>query len=572
MNLKSPLVLDTSRYEVIPDFASVSPRPALVITKATEGTSYLDPTFTQYFADLKQDGIPRGCYHFHRKAYSQITQAQWFCSSIRSHINDGDILILDVEEGGETAKQLQDFLLYTTAQFPKNLAIIYSRKNILDAISMTQTQKDYFRQFPIWTAGYPADPNLYTSPPAFYIPDQTKYGPCWLWQYSDKGVVSGVGGNVDVNWISPVLLALLPHTAPVPTDTTTTPHPGITRTTGQRNGYEFVYEVIDPAQVRFDTVVPAQLTQVSTIAAAAGAVIGSNCGEWNDRYPDDPHYLQPINYTVSNGRLVVMRTSAQPSLMITNDNKIILDHRVQSANIKHAFTGLRYLIENGAINQLLDGTEGHSRKVFGVDAAGHLLMLSVEGAYPNQGWTLPYCAEFMKAHGAIWAADFGGGGDVTAWADGKLLLLPENINPTTGAHFERYLPNVFLVFTKGIDTMNGTAKENAGRIAKVRDTPSRYGKELSTLPAYATIEWIEIRDSVDTGAYASDDWFLRPDGTYVNYIISGVKYFDILTMPSEAPPPVPEPSGDVVVTNIINTGAKLISVSVTWTDGTTTTK
>lgn len=219
---------DISHYEIVPDFSKISPTPVLIITKATEGTSYYDPTFVDYMTRMKDTSIRRGAYHFHRKAYSATSQVANFVNACkRALVTPDDILVLDVEEGGETAQQLMDFLVLLRGEYPDNLLMIYSRKNILDpiptlrnrmpmfdchpldAIQTTQAQRDFFKTIPVWTAGYPYLPDLYSSPPASYIPDQTRWGPVWAWQYSDQGIVSGIQGEVDVNWVSPELLQWL---------------------------------------------------------------------------------------------------------------------------------------------------------------------------------------------------------------------------------------------------------------------------------------------------------------------------------------------------------------------------
>ena len=91
-------------------------------------------------------------------------------------------------------------------------------------------------------------------------------------------------------------------------------------------------------------------------------------------------------------------------------------------------------------------------------------------------------------------------------------------------------------------SMNGTARENGGRIGKIRTAPSRYATQTGQVAAFTTIEFVSIANSIDSGAYAADKWFLLPDGRYVNYIISGQEYFTILTQPTTEPPPNPDPT------------------------------
>ena len=213
MIIKLPPAYDTSHWKEIPDFALVQPRPALVVTKATEADNFTDNTFLKYMADLKQDGILRGAFHFHRKATTAARQAEHFVRTIAPVIEPKDVLALDIEEGGETAAQIIAWLDYVQAQF-SNLMLIYSRKNILDPIPMTESQKTRLKQIPIWTAGYPWFPDLYPAPPASYIPDQTKWGPVYLWQYTSNGIVTGISGSTDCNWISPTFYQILFPPAP----------------------------------------------------------------------------------------------------------------------------------------------------------------------------------------------------------------------------------------------------------------------------------------------------------------------------------------------------------------------
>jgi lysozyme len=209
MILKSPLCVDTSHWKIVPDFALVSPRPALVITKATEHVTFVDPTFIRYYTDILSDGIKRGCFHFFRKFYDAIAQARHFCETIKPYVLDDDVLVLDFEEGGETATQLIVFLKYVRMSYPRNLIVNYSRKNLFDAVPATETQKEELRKYPTWTAGYPDDPDPYNNVPSFYVPDPTKWGPVWLWQYTSHGTVTGIDGSVDCNWMHPDLIARL---------------------------------------------------------------------------------------------------------------------------------------------------------------------------------------------------------------------------------------------------------------------------------------------------------------------------------------------------------------------------
>ena len=208
MIIKSPVCIDISHWKPVADFNAISPRPVLIITKATEHTSFVDSTFTTYFPKMKQAGYKRGVYHFFRKAYNATEQARHFCNTIRPYVTQDDILILDFEEGGEEASQLIAFLGYVRANFPASLIMNYSRQNIMNTIPMTAAQASVIREYPSWIAGYPSNPDYYSTFPAFYQPNGN-WGPVWLWQYTASGIVGGIPGETDCNWMHPDLVEQL---------------------------------------------------------------------------------------------------------------------------------------------------------------------------------------------------------------------------------------------------------------------------------------------------------------------------------------------------------------------------
>ncbi|MBI3739991.1 MAG: hypothetical protein HY258_13170, partial [Chloroflexi bacterium] len=62
--LKTPVMLDVSRWQGDVKWPQISPRPILVICKASEGVNYMDPTLAQNWAGLKALSIRRGAYHY----------------------------------------------------------------------------------------------------------------------------------------------------------------------------------------------------------------------------------------------------------------------------------------------------------------------------------------------------------------------------------------------------------------------------------------------------------------------------------------------------------------------------
>jgi GH25 family lysozyme M1 (1,4-beta-N-acetylmuramidase) len=209
MITKEPPVYDISHWKDVSDFNAIRPRPLLIITKATEDVSFVDGDFVRFMQGIKDAGIHRGCYHFHRKAFDGGRQAEHFIRVVENHIDDKTLLILDVEEGDEEASSLWEWFETVRRRFPNNRLMLYSSRRILDTIGMTFAERVYFRFIPTWIAGYPFFPDDFQTIPNFYVPDPTRFGTPWLWQYSEKGQIEGIIGDVDLNWIDPILIGEL---------------------------------------------------------------------------------------------------------------------------------------------------------------------------------------------------------------------------------------------------------------------------------------------------------------------------------------------------------------------------
>ena len=549
MIIKSPACYDVSHWDGAINWASVSPRPLLVICKATEGTFYVDNTFAPNMAGLAANGIKRGVYHFHRKLNDPILQAKLFCNTVRGIITPDDYIVLDVEEGGEDAADLKAWFTFVRAQFP-NPFILYSRKNILDPIGMTLEQAVYFKQIPVWTAGYPLNPDTVNAPLPDYIPVQTKFGPVRMWQYTQKGRVTGINASVDINWLAPEFVKELGGVPIAPLDIMTTPHDGIMRVSGTRYGWRFELFKIDPLKVHYEvsTTTPA-LETVSAATKRTGATLGINGSDW-DRIGT---VISPIG---------------RPSLVITSTDNVLISDKPQT-NVKGLVTGLRFIVVGGTLPVYLFGTEAqyterHARSIHGLTATGQHLILQSTGTYPNQGLTLRQAAEIMVQYGAVTAFDSGGGGDVTCILDGQSLIVPENINTATGAHFERPLPQTLLIYTRGLTMPNGTAKNISGSASAVRVKPSRYAADSGKPRPVngAVIEFVKIADAVVTGPLdlATDKWLQLPDGNFVNHILNGVPFYTVLTQPTPDPVTPPVTVKPVSVTYELAAGSVITTV------------
>src|SRR5688572_24160614 len=148
MITKLPACYDVSHWKEIKDFKLVDPKPLLFITKASEaypgaGYNHTDDKFIRYASGMMEIGCFRGFYHFNRKRLDSKRQADHFLGTISQiDILPTDILILDIEEGGEQASHLWAWHETVRKAYPDNLRMNYSRKNILDAIPMTTGERE----------------------------------------------------------------------------------------------------------------------------------------------------------------------------------------------------------------------------------------------------------------------------------------------------------------------------------------------------------------------------------------------------------------------------------------------
>jgi GH25 family lysozyme M1 (1,4-beta-N-acetylmuramidase) len=580
MKIKIPVVYDVSHWRPVQNYLAISPRPAMLIAKATEGATFKDDWFLRHMAGASQLGAVRGCYHFHRKAVSAALQVKNFCDFVRPVITKRDVLILDVEEGGETAAQLKAWFEGVMEQFPGNPYWIYSRKNLLDpiamilgwfsssakerrieqmnplnAIQMTLAERTFFREKlqATWTAGYPANPDLYDSVPSFYVPDQTKWAPAKVWQYTEHGKVAGFDHEVDCNWMDADYFAGLGgDTAPPPAngDVETRPFTGVRRIVGRRYGSDFYLTIADRKTVEFRVAHSSNLKKPSAFAAQLQADMAWNGDAW-DKYAPAP--WKPLGFAVENGTIVTRREkNFVPSLDLPTAEMFHDDEKGTQVT-----SGFRYIVYGGTCP--LDRTnpeyvtELHPRSAKGVDVNGNVMLLTVDGrSSVNRGMTLVETADLLMEFGCRHAFDSDSGGSSVDVMNGVVQNTPSD-------GMERAVVQTILLFAeKEIPMPYGEAKEKLNKSVAICTEPTIRRKTTASIAPGATIQWVEIVPDTDYPNDPNYAWFKMPDGRFVHY-----KYpresappdrFIILSQPTpDVPPPPPSDSYDVIVT-ITNNG------------------
>lgn len=154
-----------------------------VILKATEGTTYTDPSFMWKYNFLKSNNIKVGAYHFLRDTSSPETQAEHFYNTLRE-LDIDFIPVLDVEETngikGMLATEYSIRFLNRFKELSTLDCIIYGSSSFISVhISSIIKQKYKF-----WIAHYGVDKP--------WIPTGCN---CIAWQYTDSATLEGVISN-----------------------------------------------------------------------------------------------------------------------------------------------------------------------------------------------------------------------------------------------------------------------------------------------------------------------------------------------------------------------------------------
>ncbi|KAJ6582973.1 putative N,O-diacetyl muramidase [Mycena vulgaris] len=187
-----PHGIDVSHYQTNVDWKGVKAKGiSFAYIKATEGTTYIDPTFSSKYTGATNAGIIRGGYHFARPdASSGAAQAKFFLKHGGGWSSDGRTLpgALDIEYGpsgkecyglsdsamvswisdfsatyhAETKRQVQYPVIYTTTDWWK---------------TCTGNSAKFAANNPLWIAHYSS--SIGTLPAGWKFTT--------FWQYADKG-------------------------------------------------------------------------------------------------------------------------------------------------------------------------------------------------------------------------------------------------------------------------------------------------------------------------------------------------------------------------------------------------
>ncbi len=219
--------IDVSHYQGTIDWAQVAASgQRFVIAKATEGLSYVDPTYAANRAGATAAGLVFGAYHFARPDLhptNPIGEADHFVDT--AQLGPGNIVpVLDLERSGDlTQAELTQWILAWLGEVAARTGVrpmVYTSPNgWINRTGDTTAVADAGYTL-LWIA------NWFVSQPT--VPANDWQGNGWsFWQYSDCGTVPGIQGCVDMDWyetsdFTPVLIPSPDTVAPVATLATPT--------------------------------------------------------------------------------------------------------------------------------------------------------------------------------------------------------------------------------------------------------------------------------------------------------------------------------------------------------------
>lgn len=207
------IIVDLSHHNPEPDWKALKAGGIVgVIMKATEGTSYVDPTFADRRMRAEAAGLIVSSYHFF---HGNRDEMEHYLETVVPRA--GERLCIDHEAEASLA-ELEDAVKFLRDTVPDCQITIYSGHLIKDQLG-SKTSPVLAENTSLWIAHY-------TSAASPTWPKQV--WPTWsLWQFTDKATVKGISAPVDgnrfngstanaVKWLGPAAQVPTPEPAPEP--------------------------------------------------------------------------------------------------------------------------------------------------------------------------------------------------------------------------------------------------------------------------------------------------------------------------------------------------------------------
>ncbi len=203
--------IDVSEWQGNIDFGEVARAGIEVVyIRASEGRSYVDPYFRENYEKAKANGLRTGFYHFltATNVAEAKEEAEFFVSNIKGLEPDCRLAMdFEVFNGLDVSaiNEISRVFLETVENLSGKECVIYS-----DAYNArTVFSKELAEDYPIWVADYFVEE-----------PESNDKWKFWVgFQYSDRGIINGIDGNVDRDYFTNGVF--LNNVSQIPKDTVT---------------------------------------------------------------------------------------------------------------------------------------------------------------------------------------------------------------------------------------------------------------------------------------------------------------------------------------------------------------
>lgn len=184
---------DISHYHPVNNWDKVKANCPVLITKATQGTTYIDPTLGAFIANCESRGIPYWLYEYINKG-NELAQTDFFWRVVNQRVPKGSKYFIGAiidNEAGSAEKNVIKSLSWLNQQGKKTMIYtMYSEYAKYKELIATRGNNCAW-----WEARYGANNGKDTS---------AQY-PCHsgvdLHQYTSKGTCPGIPGQIDLNKI-----------------------------------------------------------------------------------------------------------------------------------------------------------------------------------------------------------------------------------------------------------------------------------------------------------------------------------------------------------------------------------
>lgn len=163
------------------------------IIKCTESTNFFDNRFLENKKYGRANGLLMGYYHFARGG-NYKTEADWFLSKV-GDLKEGELVVLDYEIANliNPADWCEKWLSYVESKIGFK-PLLYTYHSLLNYYNWKKVSDG---DFGLWAARYGRQEQ---EPNNNYRPATGSWKFYAIWQYSSRGKVNGIIGNVDLNY------------------------------------------------------------------------------------------------------------------------------------------------------------------------------------------------------------------------------------------------------------------------------------------------------------------------------------------------------------------------------------